>query len=164
VGDTAGKPARSGVHGVDSPEVKKKLPTEITSLSEVNNNTYTYLDPMEMLEDMKRLRRKFGWTASWMGSTNSGRNYAFHMVGPSAESPDDEFFAQFEIRVDAVYQKLWPSLYPNDPNITKLRSWFFTKRGPHKVANWLNETTLKEPPALPDAASAWSRLLSDDLV
>lgn len=157
MGDIAVRPANDDVLGVDSPEVKK-LPEEIKTESEVNNNTYTYIDPVELLEGMKGLRRKFGWICNWI---RTDKSFIFHMSAPDSSDLEDEAFAQFEIKVEAVYQKLWPSLYPNDPDIPKLRAWFFAKRGPNKVANWLNET-LKDAPALPEEASAWSRLLSDD--
>ncbi len=112
---------------------------------------------MEMIDDMRRLRRATGWTASWENTTDA---FIFHLTDFDTEDPDLEFFAQFEVKVANVYKDFWPGKYPGDPTVPKLRKAFFTKSGPSLVAQTVNE--IAKDPQLPETASAWSRLLSDD--
>lgn len=125
--------------------------------SEVNNGTYRYRDAMEMIDDMRRLRRVTGWTATWVRTDEA---FIFHLTDFDTEDPDLEFFAQFEVKVVSVYKDFWPGKYPGDPSVHRLRKAFFTKGGPSLVAQTVNE--VPKEAQLPEAASAWSRLLSDD--
>jgi len=155
VDNTVSGLVRSAGRGVDG-SVGKKLPQEIV-VDEVNNNTYVYTDAMELVEDMRRLRRKTGWTASF--SHLSGQSFHFELVEQRAEDVDKEKFAHFRIPVRAVYQTLWPSLYGNDPDVSRLRQWFFARTGPDKVAAYVNEIPQETPL---EGSSAMSRLLGDD--
>lgn len=139
--------------------MKKKLPQEIVP-SEVNNSTYVYVDAMGFLNDMKRLRRKTGWQISWLRTTET--HFIFHVTELGNPDSDQEFFAQFEIKIVHVYRDFWPSLHPDDPFVPQLRNWFMTRGGPYKIAAWLNETTTKEVDQPSEKASAWFRLLDDD--
>lgn len=134
-----------------------KLPQTIVP-AEVNNSTYRYRDAMEMMNDMRRLRRTTGWTASWVRTDE--KLFVFHMIDFDTENPDLEFFAQFEVKIQDVHREFWPGKYPGDPTVDKLRKAFFTKGGPSLVAQAVNETAPE--PQLPETLSAWSRLLSDD--
>jgi hypothetical protein len=134
-----------------------KLPQTIVP-AEVNNSTYRYRDAVEMMDDMRRLRRTTGWTASWVRTDE--KLFIFHLVDFNSENPDLEFFAQFEIKIKDVYRDFWPGKYPGDPTVGKFRTAFFTKGGPSIIAQAINEVSLEEQ--LPEAASAWSRLLRDD--
>jgi hypothetical protein len=113
---------------------------------------------MEMMNDMRRLRRATGWSATWIRTDED--LFIFHMIEFNEESPDLEFFAQFEVKIKDVYRDFWPGKYPGDPSVPKLRKAFFTKGGPSIIAQAVNEES-KEP-ELPETASAWSRLLNDD--
>ncbi len=134
-----------------------KLPQKIVP-AEVNNSTYRYRDAMEMMNDMCRLRRATGWSATWLRTDEE--LFIFHMINFDDENPDLEFFAQFEVKVKDVYKDFWPGKYPDDPTIPRLRKAFFTKGGPSIIAQTVNEVS--QEPQLPETASAWSRLLSDD--
>jgi hypothetical protein len=134
-----------------------KLPAEI-DLTYVNNRTFVYTDGLEMLNDIKRLRRKSGWTVIWRPQPEK---YVFHVIGMNDEDPEHEPFAHFEIRAKVLYANFWSSIHPKEPMMDQLRRWFFSNGGPDKVASYLNETA-KDPDPLPEEASVWSRLLSDD--
>jgi len=136
-----------------------KLPPDI-DLTFVNNRTCTYTDTLEMLEDMRRHRRKSGWTCYPVGVVEA-KIFKFSLE-LSHEDPDKDLFSYFTIPVKTVHRSLWPSLYPKEPNVEQLRRWFFTERGGlHKIAALINEV-VKEPEPVPEEASAWNRLMGDD--
>lgn len=153
------EPERNVDPGVDVIAVNRKLPKEIDPAL-VNNGTFAYTDPVEMIEDMKRLRRRTGWVAFPM----SGQPFTvFHLIEVGdLEQVEKERFAHFEIELKVAHQRLWPSLYPGNPAVHQLRRWWMEDRnGLTKIATMVNEIPKEEDP-LPEEASVWHRLLHDE--
>lgn len=151
-----------GRHGNDDagvgPAGVKKLPQTIVP-SEVNNSTYRYQDAMEMFEDMRRLRRATGWTATWVKTASKA--FVFHLTDYETENRELEYFAQFEVSIASVQRDFWPGKYGGDPRVLTFRKAFFSLQGgPSVIAQAVNETPVDSQ--LPETASVWNRLLGDD--
>ncbi len=134
-----------------------RLPADI-DLDVVNGQRFTYKDAVDLLEDMRRLRRKSGWVCR---AVSVSTEFVFELFW---DHPEDDGFpdrgATFVILVRTVHRTFWPSLYPNDPSIDQTRRWFFERGGLHKIAAKVNETP--QDTELPEEASALNRLLGDD--
>jgi hypothetical protein len=108
-----------------------KLPKEII-IEEIHKVDYSYGDFVEMLEDIKRLRRKTGWLVLSITSSSSD-NLVYLVAG-------DEGSASFGIPVKVLSRTLWTSRYPNNPEVGGLRRTIFGRGGVDKIAAMLNET------------------------
>lgn len=131
-----------------------KLPQEFDPKA-ISDLTYKYLDALEMVQDMRRLRRRTGWSA--YGNVNKD-SYLFYVVGSDAD-PEPEPFVCFEILTKVVHRDFWPSRYPGEPDVEKLRRWFLTKGGVDRVAGYVNEVSRIEDTSGP---SVLDRLLDDE--
>lgn len=131
-----------------------KLPQQI-DLKEITDRTFKYLDALEMIQDMRRLRRKTGWSAYGNASKDT---FLFYVVG-SVEEPEPEPFACFEIQMKVVHREFWPSRYPSEPDVDKLRRWFFQNGGIDRIASYVNEVTQVDDTPGP---SVLDRLLEDE--
>lgn len=139
----------------------------------LNNQVFKYLDPVAMIEAMRRLRRELGWQARVPYHKEGVKSFMFVMATVEPDYPDDEdapipvfnyASATFSVLIKAVRQNLYQSLYPDVSGIHELRRWFFEPYGLQKIANMVNETPPNTPAAKPEA-SKWGVLLDseDDL-
>lgn len=150
-----------------------KLPADFTA-DDIHEKTFRYTDAVELLADMRRVRQRLGLRAYWMGADDSQKRFLFHLL-EEVESPlmgsvledDDhnppvERRCGFEILAQAIHQNLWPSLYPDNPDVPVLRRLFMdTRGGAHKVAEMVNETPRAVETSEP-GQSALDMLLDDD--
>lgn len=114
-----------------------KLPKEIV-LEGLRDVTYTYLDFVEMLADMKRFRRWSGWHLSFVSPKESkGKTLLFLFS-------EDSYAATFSISVATVARTLWPSRYPNDPSVGDLRRTLFSRSGVDKIVASVNAVSKEE--------------------
>lgn len=142
-----------------------KLPVDFTA-DDIHEKTLRYTDAVELLADMRRVRQRLGWVAYWAGADDTQKRFRFHLYDLQAsqgEDPDSPYRScGFEILGEAIYQNLWPSLYPDNKDVPVLRRLFVdTKGGAHKVAEMVNETP-KAVEASGPGQSALDMLLDDD--
>lgn len=112
-----------------------KLPKEIV-LEEIHKVNYTYGDFVEMFEDIQRLRRKTGWCVMAIADISS-KNLTYLVAG-------DEGSAAFQIPLSTLSITLWPTLYPDKPEVAEWRRIIFGRGGVDRIAAILNDTP-KEP-------------------
>lgn len=142
-----------------------KLPADFTA-DDLKDKTFRYTDAVELLADMRRVRQRLGWTAYWAGADDTQKRFRFHLYDLPQEGdaldPDPYCSCGFEILGEAIYQNLWPSLYPNNEEVPVLRRLFVdTKGGAHKVAEMVNATSRAVEASEP-GQSALDMLLDDD--
>lgn len=152
-----------------------KLPAEFTA-ADLHEKTFRYTDAVELLADMRRVRQRLGWTALWAGADDTQKRFRFHLteevesplVGSVLDhgdyEPPIERVCGFEILAMAIYQNLWPSLYPDNKEVQELRRLFIdTPRGAHGIASLVNRTN-QDPPTVDTGSdqSALDQLLDDD--
>lgn len=128
-----------------------KLPKEIV-LEEIHKVNYIYVDFVEMFEDIQRLRRKTGWDVLAITSSSSEKDLAYLVAG-------DEGSAAFRISVRTLSATLWPTLYPNKPEVAEWRRVIFGRGGVDKIAAMLNDTP-KESDL--DGPTVLDRVLGDE--
>jgi hypothetical protein len=131
-----------------------KLPSELKA-EEINDKTFRYLDAVELMADLRRFRRHLGWTLHWTGVDPEAKRFRFSFYG------EEDGTCSFEILHAAIYQNLWPSLHPQNPEVPRLRRLFIdTKNGCHEIAAWVNETQPLPPEET--GPTALDQLLLDD--
>ncbi len=136
-----------------------KLPTDI-DLDAINKQRFTYMDALEMLEDMRRLRRKSGWVCH---VKLTEKEFVFTLFSRSSDEDDSQDReALFVVPIRTVHRTLWSSLYPNEPTVPQLRRWFLSEGGGlYRIAATVNEIP-QDPEPVPEGASAWNLLLGED--
>lgn len=112
-----------------------KLPKDVV-LEELLEADYTYTDFVEMLADMRRLRRLSGWHVTPL---TSPKDFAFNFA-------EAEHSVSFRIPFKTLAQSLWPSRYPDNPEVPKLRQLILGRRGEDRIAALVN-TLPKSPPS-----------------
>jgi hypothetical protein len=143
-----------------------KLPEDFTPES-IHGKTFRYTDAVEVMADMRRVRRQLGWSFTWVGSDEDRKRFRFEAFTVNLDDidvPEQERNCAFEVLAQAIYQNLWPSLHTDNPEVPQLRRLFVdTKGGGHGIASLVNETVPKAPPVVEATSqSALDMLLDDD--